>query len=118
MLEARGWRKSCGARAAVADSSLHAGAGEVLSLLGPNGAGKSTTVEMLCGQTLPDAGPVTPDGTVLAAAAFAFKRRIGLLPQDLRCSRTWRAASVCTVALRGKTGRWAAPCRNRREIAA
>ena len=83
MLEARGLRKSYGARAAVADISLQVGAGEVLGLLGPNGAGKSTTVAMLCGLTLPDAGSITLDGMALADDAFAFKRRIGLVPQDL-----------------------------------
>ncbi|MEO6408466.1 MAG: ABC transporter ATP-binding protein [Burkholderiaceae bacterium] len=83
MLEARGLRKSYGARAAVADISLHVDAGEVLGLLGPNGAGKSTTVGMLCGLTLPDAGSISLGGINLAADAFAFKRRIGLVPQDL-----------------------------------
>ena len=48
MLEARGLRKSCGARAAVAAVSLQVGGGEVLGLLGPNGAGKSTRAGMLC----------------------------------------------------------------------
>ena len=83
MLEAQGLRKSYGTRAAVADISLQVRAGEVLGLLGPNGAGKSTTVGMLCGLTLPDAGSVTLGGVTLAADAFAFKRRIGLVPQDL-----------------------------------
>ena len=81
MLEARGLRNSYGTRAAVADISLHAGAGEVLGLLGPNGAGKSTAVGMLCGLTLPHAGSVTLGGNALAAAAFVFKRHIGLVPQ-------------------------------------
>lgn len=83
MLEARGLRKSYGTRAAVADVSLHVKAGEVLGLLGPNGAGKSTTVGMLCGLIAPDAGSVTIAGATLAADANAFKRRIGLVPQDL-----------------------------------
>lgn len=40
MLEARGLRKSYGARAAVADVSLCVRPGEILGLLGPHGAGK------------------------------------------------------------------------------
>ena len=83
MLAAQGLRKSYGARAAVVDVSLHVNAGEVLGLLGPNGAGKSTTVGMLCGLVTPDAGSVTIAGTGIAADANAFKRRIGLVPQDL-----------------------------------
>ncbi len=83
MLEATGLRKSYGTRAAVADVSLHVNAGEVLGLLGPNGAGKSTTVGMLCGLITPDAGSVTIGGATIAADAHAFKRRIGLVPQDL-----------------------------------
>jgi len=83
MLEARGLRKSYGTRAAVVDVSLHVNAGEVLGLLGPNGAGKSTTVGMLCGLITPDAGSVTIAGAGIAAGADAFKRRIGLVPQDL-----------------------------------
>ena len=83
MLAAQGLRKSYGARAAVVDVSLHVNAGEVLGLLGPNGAGKSTTVGMLCGLVTPDAGSVTIAGAGIAADANAFKRRIGLVPQDL-----------------------------------
>ena len=83
MLEAVGLRKSYGARAAVVDVSLHVAAGEVLGLLGPNGAGKSTTVGMISGLIAPDAGSVTINGASIAAGAAAFKRRIGLVPQDL-----------------------------------
>ena len=105
MLEARGLRKSCGARAALAAVSLQVGGGEVLGLLGPIGAGKSTTVGMLCGLTL-----AAPTGST--SRRWTAERRATPL------SSRRRAASVCTVALRGKTGRWAASCRNRREIAA
>jgi ABC-2 type transport system ATP-binding protein len=83
MLEVQGLRKAYGARTAVAEVSLQVRGGEVLGLLGPNGAGKSTTVAMISGLTVPDAGAVTVDGITLAADAFAFKRRIGLVPQDL-----------------------------------
>ncbi len=83
MLEANSLRKSYGSRAAVIDVSLRVGAGEILGLLGPNGAGKSTTVGMLCGLIVPDAGRVTIAGAGIAAGADAFKRRIGLVPQDL-----------------------------------
>ena len=83
MLEAQGLRKAYGDRTAVAGVSLSVRAGKVLGLLGPNGAGKSTTVGMIAGLTRPDAGSVTVGGTTLAADKFGFKRRIGLVPQDL-----------------------------------
>ena len=83
MLEVQGLRKAYGTRTAVADVSLQVRAGEILGLLGPNGAGKSTTVGMISGLIVPDAGAVTIGGATLAADAFAFKRRIGLVPQDL-----------------------------------
>ena len=83
MLEAQGLRKAYGDRTAVAGVSLSARAGEILGLLGPNGAGKSTTVGMIAGLTRPDAGSVTVGGSTLAADEFGFKRRVGLVPQDL-----------------------------------
>jgi ABC-2 type transport system ATP-binding protein len=83
MLDVQGLRKAYGARTAVADVSLQVRAGEVLGLLGPNGAGKSTTVGIISGLTAADAGAVTIGGATLAADEFAFKRRIGLVPQDL-----------------------------------
>jgi ABC-2 type transport system ATP-binding protein len=83
MLQAHGLRKSYGTRAAVIDVSLSVHSGEVLGLLGPNGAGKSTTIGMICGLIATDAGTITVGGTTLANDEFAFKRRIGLVPQDL-----------------------------------
>jgi ABC-2 type transport system ATP-binding protein len=83
LLQVQGLRKAYGAREAVVDVSFTVRAGEVLGLLGPNGAGKSTTVGMISGLTLPDAGAVTVAGATLARDEFAFKRRIGLVPQDL-----------------------------------
>lgn len=84
VLVARGLRKAYGERVAVQDVSLALRPGEVLGLLGPNGAGKSTTVGMICGLTVPDAGSVTLAGGVsLAADEAGYKRRIGLVPQDI-----------------------------------
>lgn len=82
-LKVRGLRKAYGQRLAVADVSFTVGGGEVLGLLGPNGAGKSTTVGMICGLTLPDAGEVSVNGIELGADEGAYKRRIGLVPQDI-----------------------------------
>jgi ABC-2 type transport system ATP-binding protein len=84
VLVARGLRKAYGDRVAVHEVSLALRPGEVLGLLGPNGAGKSTTVGMICGLTAPDAGIVTLAGGVnLASDEAGYKRRIGLVPQDI-----------------------------------
>ncbi|MBV8036081.1 ABC transporter ATP-binding protein [Roseateles sp.] len=84
VLVARGLRKAYGDRVAVQEVSLTLRPGEVLGLLGPNGAGKSTTVGMICGLTPPDAGSVTLSGGVsLASDEAGYKRRIGLVPQDI-----------------------------------
>jgi ABC-2 type transport system ATP-binding protein len=84
VLVAQGLRKAYGDRMAVHEVSLALHPGEVLGLLGPNGAGKSTTVGMICGLTPPDAGAVTLSGGVsLASDAAGYKRRIGLVPQDI-----------------------------------
>lgn len=83
-LVARGLRKAYGDRVAVDEVSLALRPGEVLGLLGPNGAGKSTTVGMICGLTAPDAGSVAMAGGVsLASDEAGYKRRIGLVPQDI-----------------------------------
>jgi len=84
VLVARGLRKAYGDRVAVHEVSLALRPGEVLGLLGPNGAGKSTTVGMICGLTVPDAGTVTlAGGASLASDEAGYKRRIGLVPQDI-----------------------------------
>ncbi|MCZ2136116.1 MAG: ABC transporter ATP-binding protein [Burkholderiales bacterium] len=85
MFSATHLSKSYGGREAVSDVSLRLTPGRVLGLLGPNGAGKSTTVAMLCGLLSPERGEVAfDDGVALTAGRIdAFKRRIGLVPQDL-----------------------------------
>jgi len=84
VLVAQGLRKAYGDRTAVHEVSLALRPGEVLGLLGPNGAGKSTTVGMICGLTAPDAGTVTlSGGASLASDEAGYKRRIGLVPQDI-----------------------------------
>jgi ABC-2 type transport system ATP-binding protein len=82
MLEARGLRKSYGARSALGGVDLDIAAGEIVGLLGPNGAGKTTLVSILAGLIRPDAGSVT----IASIDALAHPRRIrpllGLAPQE------------------------------------
>ena len=83
MLEAKKLRKSYGERLAVSDVSLHVAGGQLLGLLGPNGAGKSTTVGMLAGLIKADSGEVVIGNQIFDGKSAAFKRRIGLVPQDI-----------------------------------
>lgn len=82
-LHVQGLRKAYGDRPAVVDVSFTVAPGEILGLLGPNGAGKSTTVSMITGLTEPDAGSASVGGITLAQDEMGFKRRVGLVPQDL-----------------------------------
>jgi NitT/TauT family transport system ATP-binding protein len=59
---------------ALADVSLHAAAGEIVSVVGPSGCGKSTLLELICGLQRPD------DGAVRCAPAALMPQRDLLLP--------------------------------------
>ncbi|GAA1351674.1 ABC transporter ATP-binding protein [Falsarthrobacter nasiphocae] len=70
---------------AVKDVSLTVAPGEVVALLGPNGAGKTTTLDLLLGQTEPDAGSVevfgaSPVSAIRAGRVSALLQTGGLLP--------------------------------------
>ena len=85
----------------------------VLGLLGPNGAGKSTTVSMLCGLLRPDRGDVVFDdgASPMNGRTDEFKRRIGLVPQDIALmkscqhGRTWSCSARCTASPAPNLGR-------------
>jgi ABC-2 type transport system ATP-binding protein len=67
---------------AVDDVSFTIDRGQVVGFLGPNGAGKSTTMRMITQYFEPDGGSIRFDGTPLAEAGTAAKRRIGFLPEN------------------------------------
>jgi lipopolysaccharide export system ATP-binding protein len=83
-LEARGLRKSYGARTVVKEVHLAVGAGEVVGLLGPNGAGKTTTFYMVVGLVRCDAGSIHIDGVAVERRPIHQRSRLGLsyLPQE------------------------------------
>jgi ABC-2 type transport system ATP-binding protein len=72
-----------GARVAVRDLSLRVAPGEVFGLLGPNGCGKSTTLAVVAGERPPDEGQVCFDGRPIADDPLGYRRRLGLVPQEL-----------------------------------
>jgi len=83
ILSIRALRKSFGELEAVRDLSLEVFRGEVFGFLGPNGAGKTTTIRMICGLLQSDNGEVRVDGESLRDNVKAFRRRIGLCPQEI-----------------------------------
>ncbi len=75
--------KSYGSTRAVDDISFRVRQGEIYGLLGPNGAGKTTTISCACGLLKPDAGRILIDEIDLQAQPNEFKRRIGVVPQEV-----------------------------------
>ncbi len=75
--------KNYGDLVAVDSLDLEVESGEIFGLLGPNGAGKTTTISMICGVITPSRGTVTISGHDIRKDAFAARREIGLVPQDL-----------------------------------
>lgn len=57
--------------------------GEVLCILGPNGAGKSTTIHILTAALGSDAGEIRFHGTRISEQLTAYKKSIGIVPQEI-----------------------------------
>lgn len=72
-----------GATVAVDGLSLNVRRGEVLGLLGPNGSGKSTTLDAIAGLITPCAGSIRVDGLAPKQFPLEYRRRIGVVPQEL-----------------------------------
>ena len=92
VIETHALRKQFGATLAVADLSLHVGAGEIFGFLGPNGAGKTTSIKMLLALIEPTSG----NGHVLGAPLGdrAARARIGFLPEHFRFHETLTATEL------------------------
>ncbi len=83
-LSVRGLRKAYGPKVAVTGLDLEVPHGCFFGLVGPNGAGKTTTLSMVTGLLRPDAGTVVVDGIEVWRDPSEAKRRIGVLPEELR----------------------------------
>jgi ABC-2 type transport system ATP-binding protein len=68
---------------AVDSLSLEVKRGEVFGLLGPNGCGKSTTLAAIVGALAPMSGEIQVAGRFERDDAMAYRRLIGLVPQEL-----------------------------------
>ena len=95
-LSVRGLHKAFGPKVAVAGIDLAVAAGSFYGIVGPNGAGKTTTLSMVTGLLRPDAGLVLIDGVDVWRDPVAAKRRIGVLPEDLRLFDRLTGAELLT----------------------
>jgi ABC-2 type transport system ATP-binding protein len=68
---------------AVDALSLEVRRGEIFGLLGPNGCGKSTTLAAVAGALPPAAGVLRIEGIEERADPLAYRRLVGLVPQEL-----------------------------------
>ncbi|NNE82275.1 MAG: ATP-binding cassette domain-containing protein [Silicimonas sp.] len=73
VIEAKGLSKSFDDKLICRDFSLLVNRGDRVAFVGPNGIGKTTMIEMLTGQTAPDAGTLRL-GTNLEIAVFDQRR--------------------------------------------
>ena len=62
---------------------LEVNRGEVFGLLGPNGSGKSSTLAAIGGDLKPAAGVIRVCGLRLDSDPLAYRRRLGIVPQEL-----------------------------------
>jgi ABC-2 type transport system ATP-binding protein len=82
MLELRHVTKRFSGIPAVDDVSFTARPGEVTGYLGPNGSGKSTTMKMITGLIEVTLGHILFEGKPIQDDLFAFKRRMGYVPEE------------------------------------
>lgn len=82
-IEIKGLEKSYGAIKALNGVDLKIDVDGVFGLLGPNGAGKSTLISSILGLFDYDAGEITIDGRPHKPSSVDFKKRIGIVPQEL-----------------------------------
>ncbi len=76
VIDARGVRRTLGAREVIAGIDLAIAPGETVALMGPSGCGKTTLLQMIGLLDRPDAGTITVDGDDAWARSDA--RRAGL----------------------------------------
>jgi Cu-processing system ATP-binding protein len=75
--------KRFGKLQAVRDVSFTLRQGELVALIGHNGAGKTTLMKLMLGLIRPTAGRVRLLGEDPASGAFAARRRLGYLPENV-----------------------------------
>jgi ABC-2 type transport system ATP-binding protein len=95
--------KRYGSDRGVEDLTFSVAQGEVFGYLGPNGAGKTTTIRLLLDLVRPTSGSVRVFGLDPRRDGVALRRRLGVVPGDLRLYErlTGRDVLAYFSALRG-----------------
>ncbi|MFI5352170.1 MAG: ABC transporter ATP-binding protein [Candidatus Binatales bacterium] len=70
-------------RPVLHEISLTIRCGESIGVVGPTGAGKSTLADLLVGLLRPSTGRILIDGQDLRDRRFAWKHRVGYVPQSI-----------------------------------
>src|SRR4030067_586916 len=104
ILVAEGLRKSYGPRRALQGLTFSLKAGRILGFLGPNGAGKTTSIRILTTMMEPEAGHFTIDG-IGSEHPEQIRRRIGVLPENLRFPRQMTKDWHCARPVQRSGGR-------------
>jgi ABC-type ATPase involved in cell division len=98
-------RAAGGRVAALAEASFRIARGELVVVVGPAGSGKSTLLRLVSGEERPSRGTVLvedEDGGALGRRGLArVRRRLGVVPQDLRLVGDRTALGNVTVVLQG-----------------
>ena len=87
MIQVENLRKQFGDLAAVDDVSFQVEPGCIFGLLGPNGAGKSTAIGCISGLLEPNSGRIQLMGHDVVTDGRASRKRLGIVPQEVRGSR-------------------------------
>ncbi len=83
LLKVENLSKAFGEKKVVKDIGFEVMEGEILGFIGPNGAGKTTTIKMLIDVEPKDKGEITFKGKSVENAMKAFKKSIGVVPQEI-----------------------------------
>ena len=83
ILEVKNLSKSFGEKKVVDRLNLKVTEGDIMGLIGPNGAGKSTTIKMIIDVEEVGEGDILFQDNRTKENLKAFKRSIGVVPQDI-----------------------------------
>ncbi len=82
LISLRGLSRDFDGLRALGGIDLDVDRGETFGLIGPNGAGKTTLIRILTGLISPTKGEMLVEGKKLDPRHRAYRRRIGLVPQE------------------------------------
>lgn len=89
-----------GTEVAVHNLSFDVAPGEIFGLLGPNGSGKSTTLTAIAGDHPPTHGTIHLAGRAPTDDPLAYRRQLGLVPQEIALFEDLTAAQNLTFFAR------------------